>query len=190
MLKAILAVAAALFLGAQAQAAALIVDGGQLTGATGVQYDGALYDVSFLDGTCIDLFNGCNDAAEDFAFTTSDDAGGFAQALLDQVFVDTAEGNFDTEPALTRGCDSTAQCRIGIPYSVNDFISSLRGSQNSPAGVLDFVFSTHEGRHTDFIALSAATFAVVTPAAVIPLPAGAALIVTGLAALGLLRRRA
>lgn len=35
----------------------LIIDGGgQLTGATGVDVGGTLYDVTFMDGTCIAMF--------------------------------------------------------------------------------------------------------------------------------------
>ena len=49
-------------------AATLIVNGnGILTGATGVNLNGTLYDVEFVDGTCEALFNGC-DSFEDFTF--------------------------------------------------------------------------------------------------------------------------
>jgi len=61
-----------------------INDSGILTGATGVEVGGTLYNVHFLDGTCADLFNGCDNAADDFAFTTKGDAQTAAPALLDQ----------------------------------------------------------------------------------------------------------
>jgi len=38
----------------------LIVNGGQLEGATGVDVGGTLYDVEFLDGTCVTLYMGCD----------------------------------------------------------------------------------------------------------------------------------
>ena len=52
-----------------AQAATLDIVGGQLMGASGVLVDGNPYDVEFVDGTCIDLFSGC-DEASDFTFHT------------------------------------------------------------------------------------------------------------------------
>ena len=42
----------------------LEIDGaGQLTDATGVDVDGSLYHVEFVDGTCAALFVGCDDLA-------------------------------------------------------------------------------------------------------------------------------
>jgi len=84
----------------------LHVDGsGYLFGASGVDVGGKLYDVEFVDGTCIDLFNGC-DSISDFTFG-GDLAGAAAasQALLDQVFIDVGGVLFDSIPAATRGCD-------------------------------------------------------------------------------------
>ena len=52
-----------------AQAATLNVVDGQLMGASDVLVDGNLYDVQFLDGTCIDLYNGC-DEISDLTFQT------------------------------------------------------------------------------------------------------------------------
>ena len=69
----------------------LVVNGGQLDGATGVEVDGTLYDVLFMDGTCIALFNGC-DAVSDFTFQTQAAALLAATALLNDVFVDGASG--------------------------------------------------------------------------------------------------
>jgi hypothetical protein len=48
-------------LSSAASAATLIVDSnGILTGATGVNVGGTLYDVEFVDGSCIALFDGCD----------------------------------------------------------------------------------------------------------------------------------
>jgi hypothetical protein len=52
---------------------------GKLSGATGVDVGGSLFDVSILDGSCTGLFLGC-DATEDFVFTTLGDATVAAQA--------------------------------------------------------------------------------------------------------------
>jgi hypothetical protein len=80
-----------------AQAATLNVVDGQLMGASGVNVDGNLYDVQFLDGTCIGLYNGC-DEISDFTFQTEASALLASQALLDQVFLDSPEGMFDSNP--------------------------------------------------------------------------------------------
>jgi hypothetical protein len=56
-----------------AQAATLNIIGGQLHGAFGVDVGETLYDVEFLDGSCITLFNG-RDSLGDFAFCNSTDA--------------------------------------------------------------------------------------------------------------------
>ena len=83
-------------------AATLNVVGGQLMGASNVLVDGSLYDVQFLDGTCIDLYNGC-DEVSDFTFQTEASATLASQALLDQVLLDGVE-SFYTDVHLTNGC--------------------------------------------------------------------------------------
>ena len=102
-------------------AATLNVIGGQLMGASDVLVDGSYYDVQFLDGTCIDLYNGCDDVS-DFTFRTEASATLASQALFDQVFLDGEEGAFDTQSILTNGCpyDPTVQpqaCFVVTPYS-------------------------------------------------------------------------
>ena len=68
--------------------ASLIVDGaGNLLGATNATVDGTLYDVEFVEGSCVDVFTGCDELA-DFDFTDAATALLAAQALLDQVWVD------------------------------------------------------------------------------------------------------
>jgi hypothetical protein len=91
-------------LNANAWAAPILdVQGGQLMGASGVDVGGTLYDVEFRDGTCIELFTGC-DSAEDFVvFASEGEAGMAAQALLDQVLLDGPSGLFDGIPEFTNG---------------------------------------------------------------------------------------
>jgi hypothetical protein len=55
-----------------AQAFMLDLVGGQLIGASDVLVDGSLYDVRFLDGSCITLYSRC-DEASDFTFQTGVD---------------------------------------------------------------------------------------------------------------------
>ena len=84
--------------------------GGILTGARNVDVGGFFYDVKFVDGTCHDVFAGC-DALSDFQFETFEGAVAAADALLKQVFVDVpSAGNFDTHPELTFGCTDASLC--------------------------------------------------------------------------------
>jgi hypothetical protein len=99
-----------------AQAVTLDVVGGQLMGASGVLVDGSLYDVQFLDGRCIDLYNGC-DEASDFTFQSQATAILASQALLDQVFLDGPSGAFDSDPLLTNGCEFSDRCDVQTPYA-------------------------------------------------------------------------
>ena len=105
------------FVAGAAQAATLNVVAGQLMGASGVDVGGTLYDVQFLDGTCIDLYNGC-DEASDFTFQTQGDAFLASQALADQVFnSDSVLGAFDSTPNLTNGCGPGAFNGICLVYT-------------------------------------------------------------------------
>lgn len=79
------------------------VSGGILTGATGVNAGGVLYDVTFVEGTCASVYDGC-DQASDFSFTSYADSRVAAQALLDQVLINSAAGFFDAFPGRTYGC--------------------------------------------------------------------------------------
>ena len=103
-----------LALASPAHAAILLVNGsGILTGATGVNVGGTLYDVEFVDSSCVLAFSGCDPTT--FAFTTEADATLASDALLAQVFLDTSQGLFDTHPALTFGCPGSAAGTTGVP---------------------------------------------------------------------------
>lgn len=101
-----------------AQGATPIVELGELKGAHGVNVDGAVYDVEFVEGTCIDVFDGC-DEASDFGFADLAAAQLASQALQDQVFLDGGAGNFDSVPNLTFGC-SGSFCGAVTPFGVPD----------------------------------------------------------------------
>lgn len=105
---------------APAHAATLVVESGALIGATGVNVNGTLYDVTFSAGTCETLFSGC-DEASDLDFTDPGEALDAAQALLDQVFLDGPQGNFDSSPSLTRGCSNPVLCQVYVPHTLNYF---------------------------------------------------------------------
>jgi len=95
--------------------------GGELTGATDIDIAGELFDVSFLDGTCISIFSGCN---EDLDLFWQDQSSAIlaANALLTQVFLDDNTLLYDTLPSLTRGCElnERSDCFIITPYSIFD----------------------------------------------------------------------
>ncbi len=94
-------------------ASIVLDDSGQLIGADDVLVEGVLYDVRFVEGSCIDLFGGCNDVG-DYTFTTEGDALAASQALFDQVF--DVNAAFDAEPELTFGCEQTDRCLVATAY--------------------------------------------------------------------------
>lgn len=144
---------------ATAQAApTLVVEGGLLIGANGVDVNGTLYDVRFIDGTCTAVFNGC-DALPDFDFTDSSSALAAARALMEQVFIDVGTGQeFDTIPTLTRGCipSTNGACAPATPYAPK--FPQPRGDVMVPSAVaLNFPVETAD---TVLVATSIAEFNV------------------------------
>lgn len=174
---------------APASAATLIIDGnGILTGATGVNVGGALFDVEFIDGTCVSLFSGC-DQNTDFALNSlgsrPDVAG---QALLDQVLI----GVFDTNPELVRGCSNTSFCQIDIPTQTGapgnffgGFLQNDTGLNSDVAGIVQYSVNRDTGANRP-----AETFARFTPqVGAIPEPGTWAMMLLGFGVIGALMRR-
>jgi hypothetical protein len=114
-LRALASFVALFFAVSSASAATLNVVGGQLLGASGVDVGGTLYNVEFIKGSCIALYDGC-DSPDDFIFNTESAALLASQALLDQVFIDGVSGNFDSVPPLTVGCENANRCDAFTPY--------------------------------------------------------------------------
>ena len=171
------------------QPATLEVVGGQLVGASNVDVGGTLYDVAFVEGTCISVFDGC-DSADDFAFSDLATANLASQALVDQVFLDVAAGNFDTEPASTFGCTHATVGSVQTPYAVIDVESVAMGvALNTTPETGDGIGNGPNGRTTDS-ALGAGQFyvlAVWTPVAAPTVPAvpgPGRLVLLGLIAVG------
>jgi len=172
-------------LAASANAATLNVAGGQLLGASNVDVDGILYDVLFTDGSCIDLFSGC-DENSDFKFTSEAQALAVATALDQQVFIDGPEGDFDTVPGLTSGCGHATLCEVYVPYMTNGTTVQVTRVQNrTPPGADE----AEGGRllltvSTD-LSIDSATYAVLT---FVPEPSAGLLVAIGLAGLAARRR--
>ncbi len=164
--------------------AAPILEGGELVGATNVDVDGVLYNVEFLDGSCIGLFSGC-DSLGDFDFPNEASAQAAAQALLDQVFLDGLDGAFDSEPALTRGCLAASECSPLIPYAFGGDGVSLLAAVNRDPSQADFTQFTSLPTSFDAVGNSFFTYAVFTP---VPEPGTALLLGGGLALLSAHRK--
>lgn len=173
----------------------LHVDGSRiLHGASGVDVNGTLYDVEFVGGTCIELFDGCDQSA-DFTFSTSLDVLFASNALMTQVFADNAMGNFDSDPTLTEGCSGVTRlggCNIFTAYQVfgssvyTIHLTNRNDLIPAPDDVIDN-FSVFDST-VDTGDSGSAVWAKWTPTAV-PEPGTISLLVWGLVSMGLYRSR-
>jgi hypothetical protein len=181
--------AAALFSAANSHAG-LIVISGELVGATGVVISGlGTYDVSFEDGSCASVFSGC-DELSDFGFSSVDQTISAGQALLEQVFVDSELGLFDSMPALIRGCEDENKCIALIPNKLTESWVFSQNIINSATESGDKVsFSSNLGFEQSIIGRSNTTFAVFTQVMHVPTPASALLFGFALIALVSFKRK-
>jgi hypothetical protein len=178
-------------LAAETRAAVLVIDNSgatpELLGATGVDVNGTLYDVEFVDGTCVAVFDGC-DAVADFDFADQATAEAAAQALLDDVFIDLAVPNlFDTEPEFTFECSSSLRCDVWIPFAIGATVE-FAAAINQAIEANDDVGSFFINPATDTAPIEDVTWARFTAASV-PEPSTLLLVGAGLLGAALSRRR-
>lgn len=167
----------------------LDVDGnGQLLGASGVIVLSQSYDVVFLDGTCAGLFNGC-DNVTDFAFTNATTASHARNALQLQVFFDGTEGQFHTDPELTRGCTDLVVCRALIPFNLSGGQVTAVSYDNWAGGAGGGVY-TYLATGAPNIVDAQWTYAVFTPTTSVPEPGALLLLSLGVIVAGVSRRKA
>ena len=189
-MKAAFSSLAALICATSASAATLIVDGnGQLTGATGVDVGGTLFDVEFVDGFCATVFGGC-DEQSDFAFSDQSTALLAAQALLDQVFVDGPQGNFDTQPNGIAGCGNFGRCAAVTPYELSGTTLKVVIADNFRFGNLDRAYPSQTiqnsqtgGASSEFV------WATFTLTQAVPEPGTWLMMILGFGAIGSMMRR-
>ena len=98
-----------------ASAATFVVEEGTILGITDLELGSALYDVEFVDGTCIEFFSGC-DGADDFPFNDSGDyrdpQSAVAAAVALQALLFPPNLGIAGRAA---GCDPRANCQIMTP---------------------------------------------------------------------------
>jgi hypothetical protein len=188
-------------------AATAVMSGGQLIGATGIEVNGASYDVAFLDGSCNSLYNGCTG----LPFTTSSESLAASQALLDQVI--QPQGINHDNSYLINGIDMLDSNSWSVALIMTPVTESSGGASTynvrsvalispSLAGLISVADLTAGGLPSPFygkasdessftsptsvqIAEVDEVYAVWTPAAVsaVPLPAAAWLFISAIAGL-------
>ena len=158
---------AVVFGASAASAATLNVVEGALVGASNVDVGGQLYDVEFVDGTCVALFDGC-DSFSDFTFQTPAAAAAASQALLNQVLLDDGggAGKFDSDPELTNGCSNIFSCNVITPDGVDAGLVSSQAANNlAPEALAEdrVVTMTTFSATIDQAFVTTNTFAIWTP---------------------------
>ena len=173
-----------------------------LNGATGVVVGDSIYDVRFVDGTCGSLFTNCGaSGGAAFAFTDSTSASAAAQALFDQVFSLTANGQpiyYDWNPFLA-GCGNFALCQSLIPYLNTNGSVFADSAVNYSQGYGDSNDRVNLGvnlgspSNTDTSIYDSVTYAVFTRTgavtAAVPEPATWAMMLLGFGAIAFQTRR-
>ena len=188
---------ASLGLVSSASGATLVFNNLTLTGVQGVDVGGTLYDVTFREGICADIFSGCDNPATDFAFTDPIVALGAGSDLLIE---------FNTLPPNTIfGCSDPVICRLVIPYGLGTsfgnpvvFAAFATNNASSYFDSVDVFTGGPSGGQPLGVALLGDTsgsgigdelvWADFSPVASVPEPATLTLMTAALAGLGARRR--
>lgn len=174
---------------ATAQAAVtLVFSGSELSGARGVMVNGTAYDVDFVDGSCVAVFGGCDDAGSDFAFATGSELAA-SLALLDQVFLDGPQGPFDSEPTRVAGCEDARACYVLTPFFISGSQVLASAAANDVTDPQDGSFIAALPVSLDLASEPIGVYAVWTRASSVAEPATLALGAVAGLALGALRMR-
>jgi len=181
---------ATMLLATSSSYAQLIIDSGQLVGATNVAVSGyGTYNVSFEDGSCSSVFSGC-DSLSDFAFSSFEETIAAGHALLDQVFLDSGLGLFDSNPALINGCEDAGKCIVFIPHKLTDDWVFSQNIVNSASEVNDTIsYSSNLGHDQSILGRANTTFAVFTQVSAVPTPTSVWLFALALIGLVTLKRK-
>jgi hypothetical protein len=116
----------------------LIESSGNLMGATGVYVNGSLFDVSFVDGSCISLYGGCNEVT-DFVFTSQTMADAAGAALLSQVL----NGAADTNISLVNGIEKAFSVSV-----IGSFYWNLASNTFKQSSISNNVFDSLDAVQT------------------------------------------
>ena len=156
----------------------------QLLGADNVLVNGMLYDVRFMDGTCVSLYTGCDDVS-DFLFQTPVTATAALQALTDMF----AATNYTPTPGVFSGCEDSKSdvCNIVNPYKRNSGNQASAERLVYRPGFRNVVFSTMFDVEDDSTIAGRTNFAVWKTAVKVNSPSTVAIFALGL--LGLASRR-
>jgi hypothetical protein len=193
------------FFASNCVAVTLNVSGGQLLGASDVDVLGFSYDVEFVNGTCFDLFDGC-DGYSDFIFQDGQAASAASLALLDQVFLDDSTDtfiDFDSYAHLTFTCNDSVSCSFYTPFASSVltgsnaglFVDSYIAKNYSSIAGPGADFSEHNGQLSSTQSYNDSTYSYavwsLAASTLSPVRAPPALIVFGfgLAGLWLVKRR-
>lgn len=168
--------------------AALILDGdNKLSRVTNIDVDGVLYDVEFIDGTCADLFDGCN-ATSTLPFNSITELGNAFTALM-MVPGFSSYFGVNTPYGMLTGLEIFNSNSIWTPYNIIGFDADyleVRVFDNTLASSV-FVQVSPSSALDTYITTGLATYAVWTPTEVSE-PTTVAILALGLLGLGLRRK--